>query len=98
MKLRCLKDKIIIVINTSMLEKNEEKVAYLISNNYRVSYFKNSEFSSYNIYKNGGYLFVMSDENIKSCLTFGKNNNLEIIINKGNKKKNEKLNNVMYVS
>lgn len=97
-KLRFLKEKIIIVVNTGMLEKNEEKVNYLIENGFVISYFKNSELTSYDIYKNGGYLFVMADENIKSCLKFAKNNSLDIIVSKGNKKNMEKLNNIMYVT
>lgn len=97
-ELRCLKENIIIVINTGMLEKNMEKITYLIENGFKVSYFKNSGLTSYDIYKNGGYLFLTTDENYDSCLKFAKGNNLEIIFYSGNKKNIKKLNNVMYVS
>jgi hypothetical protein len=70
----------------------------LIENGFKVSYFKNSGLTAYDIYKNGGYLFLTTDEDYDSCLKFAKDNNLEIIFYSGNKKNIKKLNNVMYVS
>lgn len=97
-KLRFLKEKIIFLVNTDLLEKNEEKISYLIQNDYVISYFKNNALTAYDVYKNGGYLFVDISEDIKSCMKFAKNNNLEIVVYRGNKKDMDKLNNIMYVT
>lgn len=95
-KLRFLKERVIFLVNTGLLEKYEERVNNLILNDFRISYYKNSNLTSYDVYKFGGYLLVDYDE-MDNGIKFCQSNNLEIIINKVNKKDIDKLNNIKYI-
>lgn len=95
-KLRFLKERIVFLVNTSLLEKYEERVSNLILDDFNVSYYKNSNLTSYDVYKNGGYLVVDYDD-MENGINFSREHNLEIIVNKVNKKDIDKLNNIKYV-
>ena len=95
-KLRFLKERIIFLVNTSLLEKYEERVSNLILDDFKISYYKNSNLTPYDVYKNGGYLFVDYDD-MENGLNFSRDNNLEIIVNKVSRKDIDKLNNVKYI-
>ena len=96
-KLRFLKEKITFIINTSLLEKYEERINYLILNGFNISYIKDCKLTPYDVYKNGGYLIVDYDD-LKEGLAFVKNNHLEIIANKVNKNNADKLKNIKYIT
>lgn len=96
-KLRFLKERIVFLVNTSLLEKYEERIGSLILNDFNISYYKNCKLIFYDLYKNGGYLIVDYDE-IDDGLAFSKENNLELIVNKVNKKDIDKLNNIKYIT
>lgn len=96
-KLRFLKEKIIFLVNTSLLDKYEERINYLISDGLCISYIKDCKLTSYEVYKNGGYIIINYDE-IKDNINFTKEHNLEIIANKVNKKDIDKLKNIKYIS
>lgn len=95
-RLRFLKERVIFLVNTSLLEKYEERVNSLILDDFKISYYKNSNLTSYDVYKFGGYLLVDYDE-MESGMKFCQESNLEIIINKVNKKDIDKLNNIKYI-
>lgn len=94
-KLRFLKERIVFIINTSLLDKYEDRINYLILEGFNISYMKNDKLTPYDIYKNGGYLIVDYDE-LEEGISFNKEYHLEIIANKVNKKNIDKLRNIKY--
>lgn len=95
--LRFLKENIVFLINTSLLEKYEERINKLILDGFNVSYLKNCNLAPYDIYKYGGYM-VVDYEELANSMNFVKKHNLEIIANKVNRKDADKLKNIKYIT
>lgn len=96
-KLRFLRERIVFLVNTSLLEKYEERISNLILDNFNISYYKDCKLNPYDVYKKGGYLFVDYDD-LEDGINFSLEHNLEIIVNKVNKRDIDKLNNIKYVT
>lgn len=96
-KLKFLKERIVFLVNTSLLEKYEERIGSLILDNFNISYFRNCKLTSYELYNNGGYLIVDYDD-VDDSIKFVQKHNLEIIVNKVSKKDMDKLNNIKYIT
>ncbi len=96
-RLRFLKERIIFLVNTSLLDRYEERIKHLISNNFNISYIKNSRLTSYDVFKDGGYILINYDE-FNESLDFIEKSNLEIIANKVDKKYIDNLKDIKYIS
>ena len=95
-KLRFLKERIIFLVNISLLEKYEERINNLILDGFNISYDKDCNLTLYDVYKYGGYLLIDYDD-VNDSLKFANKYNLEIIIKKINKKDVKNINNIKYV-
>ena len=99
--LRVLKEKICLIVNTSILEKYEDRINYLINEEFNFSYQKNTELVKKDIYKHGNYLFVEYDNLLNDEIEFAKDNNLELIVKLKSRLSQEELNklgNIKYIS
>lgn len=100
LKLRVLKERIYLIINTSILEKYEDRINYLINEGFNFSYRKNTELSKKDIYKYGNYLLVEYDNFLEDEKKFAKENNLELIVrlkSRLSKEELKKLDNIKYI-
>jgi len=100
-KQRFLKERIYLLVNTSLLKEYEDRINYLINNEFNIAYFKNSELISKSIYKSKGYLFVDYNKLLDDEIKFAKDNNLELIVRLKTRltdKEFEKLGNTKYIS
>lgn len=95
-KLRFLKERMIFLVQTSLLEKYEERLKELITDGFEISYLKNDKLTSYDIFKNNGYI-IMDYNEYSSNFEFCKKHNLEVIINKVDKKDIENLAGIKYI-
>lgn len=100
LKLRVLKEKIYLIVNTSILKKYEDRINYLINEGFNFSYLKNTELSKKDIYKYGNYLLVEYNNLLEDEKKFAKDNNLELIIKLKSrlpKEELKKLDNIKYI-
>ena len=89
------------LVNTSLLKEYEDRINYLINNEFNIAYFKNSELISKSIYKSKGYLFVDYNKLLEDEIKSAKDNNLELIVRLKTRltdKEFEKLGNTKYIS
>lgn len=96
-KLRFLKERMIFLVHTSLLEKYEDRINELITEGFNISYLKNSELTSYDVLKNGCYLFMEYEKYFEAKEKCQKHN-IDVIINKANRKEQEKLEGIKYIS
>ena len=100
-KQRFLKDRIYLLVNTSLLEEYEDRIIYLINNEFNIAYFKDSELVNKSVYKNKSYLFVDYNKFLEDEIKFAKDNNLELIIRLKSRLTDSefnKLGNIKYIS
>lgn len=99
LNLRVFKDKINLIINTSVLEKYEDRVHYLIEEGFNISFKKDTELIKKNIYKQGGYMFVNYESLLEDEKRFALDNNLKLVVmlkSRISKEKLVELDDVMY--
>ena len=96
-KLRFLKERMIFLVHTNLLEKYEERVNHLITEGFNIAYLKNSKLTSYDVFKNNSFIFMDYAE-YQEDLDFCHSHNLEVIINKVNKQDISKLSHIKYIT
>lgn len=99
-KLKFLKNRIYLLVNTSLLEKYEDRINYLIDKEYNIAYYKNSEIVNKNIFEKKTYLFV-TFENLEIEKNTLKDNKLELIVRIKNRlpdKEFKKIDKIKYIS
>ncbi len=95
-RLRFLRERIILVVNISLLDKYEERINSLILDGFTLGYYRDVKLDSYDLLKSGGYLVVDYDD-LEEAKEFSKKFNLEIIADKVLKEDSANLNNIKYL-
>ena len=97
MELRFLKEKIIFCVNTSLLEKYEDRISSLMDSGFNISFYKDCILTSNDLFKEDIYL-ILDNSDVKDNLKFAYQNNLKIIVNKMSKENIEVYKDMMYVT